>query len=55
MADTEQNRLSARAVRYARVGTNVGVIAARIAASRFFGLGSTARRMPRRSAPRSAD
>ena len=39
MTDTEQNRLSARAVRYARVGTNVGVIAARIAASRFFGLG----------------
>ena len=39
MADTEQNRLSARAVRYARVGTGVGMIAARLAASRFFGMG----------------
>ena len=39
MADREQNRLSARTVRYARVGTGVGMIAARLAASRFFGMG----------------
>jgi predicted unusual protein kinase regulating ubiquinone biosynthesis (AarF/ABC1/UbiB family) len=37
MTDTEQNRFSARAVRYARVGTGVGMIAARLATSRFFG------------------
>ncbi|NWG24203.1 MAG: AarF/ABC1/UbiB kinase family protein [Pseudorhodoplanes sp.] len=38
--DDEANRFSARAVRYARVGTNVGSIAARMAAQRVFGLGS---------------
>lgn len=38
--DREANRLSARALRYARVGTNVGGVAARMAAQRFFGLGS---------------
>lgn len=38
MADTEQNRLSARAARYARVGANVGGVAARIAGARLFGL-----------------
>ncbi|MGE3870106.1 MAG: ABC1 kinase family protein [Pseudorhodoplanes sp.] len=38
--DREANRLSARALRYARVGTNVGGIAARMAAQRFLGLGS---------------
>ncbi|MGH6770636.1 MAG: ABC1 kinase family protein [Xanthobacteraceae bacterium] len=37
MTDTERNRLSARAARYARVGANVGGIAARIAGSRLFG------------------
>jgi predicted unusual protein kinase regulating ubiquinone biosynthesis (AarF/ABC1/UbiB family) len=31
MSDTEQNRFSARAARYARVGTNVGGVAAKIA------------------------
>ncbi|HUI98280.1 MAG TPA: AarF/ABC1/UbiB kinase family protein, partial [Xanthobacteraceae bacterium] len=39
MTDREKNRFSARAARYARVGTNVGGIAARMAATRFFGLG----------------
>ncbi|CAH1670928.1 AarF/ABC1/UbiB kinase family protein [Hyphomicrobiales bacterium] len=35
--DSEANRFSARAARYARVGANVGGVAARIAGSRFFG------------------
>jgi predicted unusual protein kinase regulating ubiquinone biosynthesis (AarF/ABC1/UbiB family) len=39
MSDTERNRFSARAARYARVGTNVGSVAAKFAASRLFGLG----------------
>lgn len=39
MSDTERNRLSARAARYARVGANVGGIAARFAGARFLGLG----------------
>ena len=34
MTDTERNRLSARAARYARVGANVGGVAARIAGAR---------------------
>src|SRR3954469_10881266 len=38
MSDTERNRLSARAARYARVGANVGGVAARIAGARFFGV-----------------
>ena len=38
MTDTERNRLSARAARYARVGANVGGVAARMAGARFFGL-----------------
>jgi predicted unusual protein kinase regulating ubiquinone biosynthesis (AarF/ABC1/UbiB family) len=38
MADLEKNRFSARAARYARVGTNVGGVAAKFAASRLFGL-----------------
>ncbi len=37
MSDTEQNRLSARAARYARVGANVGGVAARMAGARLFG------------------
>lgn len=37
MADAEKNRFAARARRYARVGTNVGGVAARIAGARFFG------------------
>jgi predicted unusual protein kinase regulating ubiquinone biosynthesis (AarF/ABC1/UbiB family) len=39
MSDREANRFSARAARYARVGTNVGSVAAKFAASRLFGLG----------------
>ena len=39
MTDLERNRFSARAVRYARVGTNVGAVAARLAAARFLGMG----------------
>ena len=38
MADDEENRLSARAARYVRVGTNVGAVAARVAGQRLFGL-----------------
>jgi len=35
--DTEKNRFSARARRYARVGANVGGVAARLAGARLFG------------------
>ncbi|MFO1147119.1 MAG: AarF/ABC1/UbiB kinase family protein [Alsobacter sp.] len=38
MADDERNRMSARVSRYARVGANVGGVAARIAGARLFGL-----------------
>src|SRR4249919_1751185 len=38
MTDTERNRLSARAARYARVGANVGGVAARLAGARFLGM-----------------
>src|SRR3954467_4960469 len=38
MSDNERNRFSARAARYARVGTNMGGVAARFAASRLLGL-----------------
>jgi predicted unusual protein kinase regulating ubiquinone biosynthesis (AarF/ABC1/UbiB family) len=41
MSDTEQNRLAARAARYARVGANVGGVAARIAGARLFGQEAT--------------
>ncbi|NJL50357.1 MAG: AarF/ABC1/UbiB kinase family protein [Blastochloris sp.] len=37
MTDSEQNRLSARATRYARVGVNVGGMAARMVGSRLLG------------------
>lgn len=37
-SDEERNRLSARAARYARVGTNVGGIAARFIGAQFLGL-----------------
>jgi len=37
-SDKEKNRFSARAIRYGRVGANVGGVAARIAATRLFGL-----------------
>src|SRR5262245_64480622 len=37
MNDRERNRFSARAARYARVGANVGGVAAKIAATRLFG------------------
>lgn len=40
MSDTEANRLSARAARYARVGVNVGGVAARIATSMLTGRSS---------------
>ena len=36
--DSERNRLTARAARYARVGANVGGVAARIAGARLFGI-----------------
>jgi predicted unusual protein kinase regulating ubiquinone biosynthesis (AarF/ABC1/UbiB family) len=39
-SDKERNRLSARALRYGRVGANVGGVAARIATRRRFGLAS---------------
>jgi predicted unusual protein kinase regulating ubiquinone biosynthesis (AarF/ABC1/UbiB family) len=38
MVDREANRFAARAARYARVGTNMGGVAARIAGARLFGL-----------------
>ncbi len=38
MTDREANRFSARAARYARVGANVGGVAARIAGGRLFGM-----------------
>src|ERR1700750_850673 len=38
MTDREANRFSARAARYARVGANVGGVAARIAGARLLGL-----------------
>jgi predicted unusual protein kinase regulating ubiquinone biosynthesis (AarF/ABC1/UbiB family) len=37
MSDREQNRLSGRISRYARVGANVGGVAARVAGARLFG------------------
>jgi predicted unusual protein kinase regulating ubiquinone biosynthesis (AarF/ABC1/UbiB family) len=37
----ESNRLSARAARFARVGANVGGVAARIAATKLMGMGNT--------------
>ena len=46
--DEEQNRLSARAARYVRVGTNVGAVAARVASQRLFGLDPTTARTRRR-------
>lgn len=38
--DSEDNRFSARAVRYMKVGTNVGAVAARVAGQRLFGMQS---------------
>ncbi|HXW23789.1 MAG TPA: AarF/ABC1/UbiB kinase family protein, partial [Xanthobacteraceae bacterium] len=38
MTDREANRFSARAARYARVGANVGGVAARMMGARFLGL-----------------
>ncbi len=37
MTDREQNRLSGRLTRYARVGANIGGVAARVAGARLFG------------------
>ena len=36
--DQEENRFSARAARYVKVGTNVGAVAARVASQRLFGI-----------------
>lgn len=36
--DEEENRFSARAARYVRVGTNVGAVAARVVSARLFGV-----------------
>ncbi len=44
MTDPEQNRFSARATRYARVGANMGGVAARIAGSMLTGRSSEADR-----------
>jgi predicted unusual protein kinase regulating ubiquinone biosynthesis (AarF/ABC1/UbiB family) len=44
LADDEQNRFSARAARYVRVGTNVGSVAARLAGQRLLGLEGDRRR-----------
>jgi predicted unusual protein kinase regulating ubiquinone biosynthesis (AarF/ABC1/UbiB family) len=52
MADTEKNRFSARAARYARVGANVGGVAARYAGRRI--LGGTPNRAGEASALASA-
>ena len=41
MSDTERNRFSARAKRYARVGTKVGGVAARMVGQRFLGAPGT--------------
>ncbi len=38
MSDDERNRFSARAARYARVGANVGSVAAKFAGARLFGM-----------------
>jgi predicted unusual protein kinase regulating ubiquinone biosynthesis (AarF/ABC1/UbiB family) len=38
VSDDEENRLTARAARYMRVGSNVGAIAAKVAGQRLFGL-----------------
>lgn len=38
MSDDEANRFTARAARYARVGSNVGTIAAKVAGARLFGM-----------------
>ena len=38
MADRERNRFSARAARYANVGSSMGGVAAKFAASRLFGV-----------------
>src|SRR5271155_2767147 len=52
MADQEKNRFSARAARYARVGANVGGVAARYAGRRL--LGGERNRAGEASAPASA-
>src|SRR5437879_6602369 len=39
VTDREANRFSARAARYARVGANMGGVAARLVGARFLGLG----------------
>ena len=50
LSDLERNRFSARAARYARVGANVGGVAARIAATRL--MGGEQRSRPARSRAR---
>ena len=53
-SDKEKNRFSARALRYGKVGANVGGVAARMAGRRLFGLeverDSEAAALARRSA-----
>ena len=44
VSDDEDNRLSARAARYVKVGTNVGAIAAKVAGQRLFGFESDDRK-----------
>ncbi len=44
MTDSEDNRFSARAARYVRVGTNVGAVAAKVAGQRLFGFEGDASR-----------
>jgi hypothetical protein len=48
MEDEEANRFSARAARYARVGANVGGVAARIAAAPVFSVEAVPRAAMRR-------
>ena len=53
--DREKNRFSARAARYARVGANVGGVAARYAGARLLGGRARSRRRRERAlAARSA-
>ena len=52
--DPEQNRLSGRLTRYARVGAGVGGTAARIAGAGCSAVTSPIRAMPPTSPPRSA-
>ncbi len=52
--DREKNRFSARAKRYANVGSKVGGVAARMVGQRLSARRAAAPAMPLRSPPRSA-